>query len=244
MTRKVAALLSLSLSLAYLAACDALLTKPSLYNTVEVIATRRNGDPIPGVDLSLYTGQRAMDHGVTGPDGRLSFHKVPQGEYGVFATPPAGYDAIEHLAGGPPSVFVDGLHLVDDTLSPVRFTFLKQGQGTVTVRVVQPDGSPIPGAVVTAFDSTNAIRNATTNASGIAVFSSVPFGLHSVVVRRFPGDSLDSRYDNIVVEEGSQDSVIFKLDVSLVPESGPASSAMLPRRRTRTPVRSVFDKRY
>jgi hypothetical protein len=203
-------------SLVLLAACDRWLTKPPLYNTLQVIATRRNGDPIPGVALALYTGQRPMGYGSTGSDGRLTFPNVPQGLYGLLATPPAGYDVIENLVGGPSSLVVDNLHVAADTVSPVRFSFLKRGPGTVTVRVVQPDGSPIPGAVVTAYGTTKIDGNATSDANGRAVFSQVAFGVHGVVVTRpllyrLPGDSLYSIHDGIIVEDGSQDSVVFRL---------------------------------
>jgi hypothetical protein len=212
MTKKTAALLGFVL----LAACDKWLTKPPLYNTLQVIAARRNGDPIPGVALALYTGQRPMGYGSTGPDGHLTFPNVPQGLYGILATPPEGYDIVENLIGGPSSVVVDNLHVAADTVSPVRFSFLKRGPGTVTVRVVQPDGSPIPGAAVTAYDPNKHNGDATTDANGRAVFSQVPFGVHGVVVThpllyRFPGASLYSVQDGIIVEDGSRDSVVFTL---------------------------------
>lgn len=211
MTQKILALLSLAM----LAGCDNWLTKPALYNTVHVTAMRRNGDPVPGVDFALYTGQRPMGYGVTGPDGRLTFSNVPQGLYGVLGTTPPGYEVIENLIGGPSSLVVDNLHVADDTVTPVRFTFLKRGPGVVTVRVLQDDGAPIAGAIVTAYDPARPNGTATTDSSGRAVFSSVPFGVHGVVVTRplfyrLPGDSLYSFRDNVIVEDGSQDSVVFR----------------------------------
>src|SRR4051812_47976035 len=108
-------------------ACDSWLTKPSLYNTVQVVATRRNGDPVPGVPVVLYTGQRPMGYGVTDSTGHFTFTRVPQGLYGVLASIPAGYDVTENLIGGPSSTSATDLRVADDTLSPVRFSFLKKG---------------------------------------------------------------------------------------------------------------------
>ena len=48
------------------AACDSLLTKPSLYGTVDVQVRRRNGDVIPGAQIELYRSDRPMAY-ATGP---------------------------------------------------------------------------------------------------------------------------------------------------------------------------------
>ena len=197
--------------------CDAWLTKPSLYNTVQVIATRRNGDPIPGVRLVLYTGQRPMGYATTGSDGRFTFTRVPQGDYGVSAQVPAGYDVIENLTAGPSSVYHDALIVANDTLSPVRFIFLKVGPGAVVVHVAQSDGTPLSGVTVQLYDSRKIDGVATTDVAGRAVFNLVPFGLYGVtVIRPFlyrdylrPADSLTSSRDNLLVEQGSRDSVDF-----------------------------------
>src|SRR5262245_36717880 len=136
-----------------LAGCDAWLTKPLLYNTVDVIATQRNGAPIPGVNLILYNGERPMGSGATGPDGRFTFRRVPEGAYGVYAALPGGYDVVEHFIPGNISFVRDGLLVANDTLVTVRFTFLKVGPGAIVVRVLQLDGSPIAGAQVVAYDA-------------------------------------------------------------------------------------------
>ena len=117
-----------------LAGCDAWLTKPSLYNTVDVVVAQRDGTPIPGTNLILYTGDRPMGYAVTGLDGRFTFKRVPQGVYGVLATPPSGYDVFDTFVH-------DGLLVADDTLLTVHFTFLKIGAGvTAVIRPVLSQG--------------------------------------------------------------------------------------------------------
>jgi len=179
--------------------CDAWLTKPPLTNTVEVIATRRNGDPVPGVALLLYTGQRPMAYATTGSDGTYRFEGVPQGFYGVFATPAEPYELKERTFGGPATDFVDGLVVANNTLSPVRFTFLKRGPGTVLARVV--------------------LDTVVTDASGLATFLEVPFGAYGVAITRpllyrsyrSLDDSLYAFRDGLFIEADSKDSVRFAL---------------------------------
>lgn len=199
--------------------CDAWLTKPSLYNTVQVVATRRNGDPIPHVGLVLYTGQRQMGYGATDSSGRFTFTRVPQGFYGVAADPPAGYAAVEVLIGGPPTTVIDKLTVADDTLSPVRFTFLKRGPGSILARVVDAGGKPLAGVAALLYSSTQVFDSILTDESGLVTFRNVPFGAYGVSLTRpvlyrsyqHFEDSLYAHRDGIIVEEGSEDSIRFSL---------------------------------
>src|SRR4051812_27229306 len=76
-------------------ACDTSLTKPSLYNSVRVIVTQRDGKGIFDAGLVLYTGQRHMGYGATDSTGEFTFTRVPQGVYGLTAIPPNGYALME-----------------------------------------------------------------------------------------------------------------------------------------------------
>ncbi len=199
--------------------CDGWLTKPSLLNAVTVVVNTRHGEPIPGAALTLYTGQRPMGYAVTGADGRYVFQDVPQGNYGVFAIPPDGYAPIEDLISGPSSIYHDRLIVADDTLSPVRFTYLKKAPGTLVARVMQLDGTPIAGAAVTAYNPTTVDGKAATDAAGRATFANVPFGVHGLIVERpapyrdfrAPNDSLYTFRDDLIVDGGSSDTITFRL---------------------------------
>ncbi|MGH7618532.1 MAG: MSCRAMM family protein [Gemmatimonadaceae bacterium] len=203
--------------LALAAGCDAWLTKPSLYNSVTVVVMSRNGTPVPNANLALYTGQRPMGYAATAADGRFIFQDVPQGNYGVIITPPSGYDVIEHLIHAPPSTYKDNLNVADDTLSPVRFTLLKRGPGSVTVHVAETGVGDIAGVPVTLYSPTDLLGKATTNSTGRVSFPSVPFGVYGVVIERpplfrdyvQPRDSVSSYQDDIVIDDGFSDTTSF-----------------------------------
>lgn len=211
--------LVLGVALLGAAACDKWLTKPSRYNTVQVVVTRRNGDPVPGASLVLYTGARPMAYAATDSTGKFVFTRVPQGLYGVNATPPSGYDVLEHLIEAPLSTVKQGLMVADDTLSPVHFTFLKKGPGSITVRVAQTNGAPLAGVPVTLYEPTKIDTKTVSDSSGRVTFSNVPFGVYGVIVDRpylyrdfkSPGDSLYAVHDNLIIEEGAADTASFSL---------------------------------
>ena len=203
----------------FVASCDEWLTKPSLYNTVRVVVQQPGGDPIPGVQLVLYTGQRPMAYAATGANGDFTFLRVPQGTYGVQATPPNGYATIESLIQAPPSTFVQDLIVANDTLAPVHFTFLKQGPGTVVAHVAGAGNAPLPGVPAILYSPASILSRGTTDALGNVAFNGVPFGVYGVQIirpllyRDFDtlGDSAGAARDGIIVDQGARDSITFVL---------------------------------
>jgi len=204
-------------TLPFASACDSMLTKPSLYNSVRVIVTQRDGTGVPGAGLVLYTGQRHMGYATTDSSGEFTFMRVPQGVYGVTAIPPDNYALMETLVRVPPSNTFNQLLVQGDTLKPVRFTFLKRGPGVVVVRIVQTTGAPLSGVLVTLYHPAAIDGTARTDASGIAVFNAVPFGVYGVSVARpllfrdfrTLGDSAGAFRDDLIVDAGARDSVSF-----------------------------------
>jgi hypothetical protein len=217
--RQVLRLLRWICACALLGACDRWLTKPSLYNNINVVVSARDGSPVPGANLTLFTGQRAMGFAVTGRDGRYTFERVPRGEYGIAANPPEGYALLESLVDTAHTNVVSRLRVADDTVSPVHFTFLKSGPGVIIVRTAQNNGGPAAGVPVLLYDPTAVRARAVTDASGRATFDAVPFGVYGVALDRnvffsdFPTrtDGSFATFDNLIVDAGSRDSVTFTL---------------------------------
>ncbi|MGH7634707.1 MAG: MSCRAMM family protein, partial [Gemmatimonadaceae bacterium] len=190
-----------------------------LYNTVRVVVQQPSGQPLSGAQLVLYTGQRQMAYGTTGADGGFVFGRVPQGTYGVQATPPNGYVLLESLIRTAPTTFVDNLIVANDTLAPVHFTFLKQGPGTVVAHVVGAGNQPLDSVAAVLYSPSAIVSHAVTNAQGNVEFDGVPFGVYGVEVLRpvfyrdfrSPGDSAGASRDGIIVDQGARDSVAFAL---------------------------------
>lgn len=194
--------------MAPVAGCDSLVTRPTPYTTVTVYAQRRDSSPVPGVPVTLYTGQRPMGYATTGVDGRATFDRVPKGPaYGVLTAEPAGWAFLERLTGGPLSDHRAGLVLVPDSAVTVRFTFLKVGPGTVSGRVTNESGAALTGVQVALYSPAGILRRALTGADGTVRFPDVPFGVYGLAIDRphgyrDVGESLSVFRDGLLVEEG------------------------------------------
>ncbi len=200
-------------------ACDAWVTKPVRYNTVVATVHQRNGTPVSGVPLVLYTGDRPMGYGKTDPAGEYVFERVPQGLYGVQLIADSSFVPIENVIRGPVSTVLAGFDLTHDSTVHATFTVLRRGPGSVEVRVVGDSGAPLGGVDVEIFDPRRVAARGTTGTNGIALFQDIPFGLYGVRITHPPrfrdfvvlNDSLYTVRDGIVVDEGSTESLRFPL---------------------------------
>ena len=205
----------LALGACALWACDALLTRPSLYATVTATVARRDGTPIPNASLTLYTGQRPMGYAVTDTLGRYTFVDVPEGLYGLRADPPSGYVRLETLLSTTaPSEVVQNIWVMAQNRDSARITFLKIGPGTVTAEVKEPDGSGVPDIALILYGAGGLVRRSVTNAAGRFVFDAVPFGNYGVFAVRPAlyldvGESALPARDGLIIEDGSTQTASF-----------------------------------
>lgn len=214
-------------------ACDEWLTTPSQYNNVSVVAARRNGDPVPLVDLTLYTGDRQMGYGTTNAAGTFTFTRVPFGVYGVQVAEPPGYLAIGTVLGIPGGTSVAPLDVANDTLSPVHFTFVKIGPGAIAVHVAGQNGAPLAGVPLQLSRGAVSVANVATDGSGNVSFDPIGFGVYSVVVNptvigcapNTAADSANTVRDDLIVEDASRDSVVFNLPNCVAMDRLPASTS-------------------
>lgn len=196
-----------AVSLLILGGCDALVSN-SRYTEVVVEATRRDGTPVPGAPLVLYTGQRPMGYESTDASGRAVFEYVPAGPgYGVFAQAPDGYAFPEWLLGGPSTEVVQfALH--PDSVPVVRFTFLKIGPGAVRVQVTDDSGAPLEGMRVQLIVAPGRhVSESVTSSAGSVTFADLPYGNYAAVLERTsefltPGEEPWLFLEGLVVEEG------------------------------------------
>lgn len=208
---------SFVLLLALVTGCDRWVTTPARYHNLEVKVTSRLGTPIPGVRLLLYTGRRPMGTGRTDKTGRHEFEDVPDGEYGVVADQlPSGYHGLEALTGDVSTLYKDGLQVSAKSVPSVVFKLLREGPGTVVARLAKPDGTPLVGIPANLDDQFGHSRGQTTSATGVAIFTEVPYGIYYVKVAnpdRFETDTASPYLYSrpVPVDSGSRDSVAVTL---------------------------------
>ncbi len=198
------------------AACESLITKPSLYGSVSAEVKRRDSTAIPGARILLYTGQRPIGYAVTDAAGRFTFVDVPNGVYGVRVVPPTGYFGINEIIGGSDSSVVrDGINLSPGENKLVQFRLLKDGLGQITAYVESADHTPISGVRVVLYSSKASLQEGVTNETGRFAFAPVPLGNYGVFASRplaytdSAENPLPSR-DGFVVDEGSADLASFQ----------------------------------
>ncbi|MGV3710375.1 MAG: MSCRAMM family protein, partial [Gemmatimonas sp.] len=206
---------SLAIACMPAAACESWLTKPSLYGPVTAEDTQRNGAPVPGATLVLYTGQRVMQFAATDQNGRYTFNDVPDGVYGVRVAPPAEYRNITDLIGGVDSTFRDQIELAPGDTRHVDFRLLKVGEGILAAVVVDETGKAMSGIRVGVYNGSRVIQEGITNASGRFAFAAVPFGNYGIFAARpsayrDSGESFFPVRDDFVVDAGSLDSALFR----------------------------------
>jgi hypothetical protein len=196
--------------------CEKLITDPPRYAVVGVSVARRNGEPVEGARLTLFTGDRPVQYAQSGPDGTFQFTSVPYGLYGVTVFPPDGYVLLENLIGGPSTSVIGNLTVNSDPTAPVHFSLLRKGSGDIFVLAADPNGTPVAGIDASLFDSKSVLQRGTTAPDGRVAFYDVPFGAYGVNLKRPSGfyDLGENPYvsiDGQVVESGTRDSVNFIL---------------------------------
>lgn len=197
-----------ALALVLLGGCSDLLREPYEYGEVVVSVTRRDGEPIAGTELILYTGRRPMEYGETGPDGRVVFDFVPIGQYGVEIRPPDGF---ELPAGARTNV--DAIQVDEGARETLDFTLLKVGPGDIHVRVLDDAGDPLSDLQLWLYTSEGPVAEGRTDASGEHAFLDVPFGDYGVRVDpRLGLLPVRAHADGIVIEEGVDERITLELE--------------------------------
>ncbi len=197
-------------------ACAGQISDVIEFATVTVDATRRSGEPVPGVKLVLFIGGGIRAFGETDEDGRHVFEFVPPNLYGVNTGLPPGYVRPEDLLGGPTTAFIDGLEIQEGDRKRVSFTYLKVGPGRIEVTVAEPDGTPVEETLVTLFSPLAVVEEEEVGPTGKIVFDPVPFGNWGIRVAP-PDVYLDEGEpypfeQGIFIEEGSVAEVSFTLE--------------------------------
>jgi hypothetical protein len=202
---------------AVLAGCDGLVSPP-LFGTVSALVTRRDSvTPIAGTRVLLYTGDRPMGYATSDSAGRVVFHDVPEGIYGLRISAPTGYLPLERLYIGPASTeFVHNVRVRPRDSLGVQFTLLKEGPGRVAVQVQEPGGRALGDIALTLYGPQGSLATTRTDAQGRATFESLPLGNYGVFANRpaayrDSGEAPQVPRDGLIVDEGSTQRASFTL---------------------------------
>jgi len=195
-----------------LGGCSGLIPDSYEYGTIEVVAARRNGEPVEGVALTLYTGTRHLGYGVTDEQGRFEFRYVPEGRLGVHADPPPSHRPVDLDAG----------YLIEDNFGEgdhweLSFTYLEFGEGAIEVAVEEPDGSVIPGVRLQLFGPQGVLAEGVTDENGQYSFLDLQLGEYGVFAFPRPAFSLPDGgpmgiAEGLLVDESHVEQVRFTMD--------------------------------
>lgn len=158
--------------------CEMALTEGAAFGSVRVEANSRAGNPLPGIDILLYTGRRPMGYGTTDANGLVVFRNVPPGNYAVRATLPERYADLAEFGLGESALFSGGFGLEAGKTFTRSLVFLVRGTGSLEARARDSSGAPIPGLTIDFYRSSGYIAKVATNAEGIARVDSVPLGFY------------------------------------------------------------------
>uniref|UniRef100_UPI00232D2F4B beta strand repeat-containing protein n=2 Tax=Olleya namhaensis TaxID=1144750 RepID=UPI00232D2F4B len=152
-----------------------------------------NGDPVSGIVVTLDDGDAAtVDPTVTtGVDGTYEFTDVPVGDYTIVETVPANTDVVD----GDTTDDGDTVANTDTTDGSIPVTVTagevdadnnfenSPAPGSVSGTVVDENGDPVSGIVVTLDDGDAATVDptATTGVDGTYEFTDVPVGDYTIV---------------------------------------------------------------
>ena len=139
---------------------------PTLRGTITCEGT---GNPIQRVTVTLYDSNNVVvATRVTGANGSYNFGEIPVGNFVIrLSNIPAGYNAPRALQL---ATVLGGVYVKDFEIVPIPPTL----KGVITCEMT---GNPIPGVIVTLYDSNNVVvATRVTGPDGSYNFGNIPIG--------------------------------------------------------------------
>lgn len=186
------------------------------YGVVDVTTLRRNGDPVPGAEVTLFNDIQVMARGHTNEQGTYRFEFVAPRPYGVRGEPPEGYTRPENVVGGPSTAFKDGFVMEEGGSGSVAFTYVKEGPGRIRVRVSRGDGTAVEDGLVYVYGPGGVLASDSLDSSGEILFDPVSFGNRGVGVepplRYLDHGERTFEESGLLIEEDWTEEVSFVLE--------------------------------
>jgi len=152
---------------------------------IEVRVVDQDMLPVVGVKTGLYSFSGEIATRLTNLGGIARYEPVPYGNWGVYVEPP---DSLGAPNG--PRQHIDGLAIELGTVHTPQFA-INRCLGTLNVTVRDEDSLTVANYPLQLYTHLGAYRYLSTNASGVASFTSVTCGNYGVIAEPNAGFSVD-----------------------------------------------------
>lgn len=154
--------------------------------TIRAVSTEPDGQPLAGIDVTLFESAGDLAAGETDEGGEYDFSDLYCGNYGVRAGILPEYRLIS-----PPTRYVDGLVLGHEQEIEARFTYARC-LGAIAVAALDQIGDPVPGLPLLLYSSEGPVAEDVTNSQGRHRFAELPCGNYGIRVGTLPGYRLST----------------------------------------------------
>ena len=137
-------LVAAALVIASIAACESLVTDPVPYGTIRVRAVGRDSQPLPGLEVELYTGFAPHGYHTTNANGVTVFTRVPQQQYGVQMKLGSAYGLLQEILPETSKVVVSGINVTAATDTTFTFSNVTAAKAQAFVVELTVTGSATP----------------------------------------------------------------------------------------------------
>lgn len=189
--------------------CSDVFTEPFAYGTVEVDATLPDGQGVPDLGLTLYTGTRHLGYAVTDSTGSAEFAFVPEGPTGVGIRSDPIFRPARHPEG-----YYQTFRMREGETVRLIFDFVDT-RGEIRVRVETAAGVPLAGQTLELYNAREALARADTDALGEVLFDRLgqgDYGVRLVASSTCAIPSGGVYRDGLVVQSGNRFEVLIVLE--------------------------------
>lgn len=152
------------------------------FGTIQLLKVDDQSDPLGGARLGLYNaGGELIQTAVSSDTGAVLFSNVPLGTYEIREiAAPEGYVLSEAVVTASVSSSALKVTIEEPFINVLDALAAPVGMGTVELRKVDGEGHALKGAQFGLYNSLGAlVQTAVSSASGVVLFSGVPYGIYT-----------------------------------------------------------------
>jgi uncharacterized surface anchored protein len=152
------------------------------FGTIQLLKVDDQSNPLGGAELGLYNqGGELLQTAVSSDTGAVLFSNVPLGTYEIREiAAPEGYVLSEAVVAASVSSSALNVTIEEPFINVPDALAAPVGMGTVELRKVDGEGHALSGAQFALYNSLGAlVQTAVSSASGVVLFSGVPYGIYT-----------------------------------------------------------------